>query len=126
MVIDRGGCRAEQVAVLGEIEVAEVRTEGGQGDVLEVGARTIGALEGGDEGASCSGSDCKMLYEALKDRGVQGLKGQWVRARVAAFLSFSGVRCTAWGQASEDDIRHSSPSLPRLHYRSPHPHSSHY
>lgn len=57
LVVDGRACRAGCVAILGEVEVAEVCAEGGEGDVFEVVVCAVGTFEGGDEGTACCGGD---------------------------------------------------------------------
>jgi len=49
-----GRCLAVEVAVLGEVEVAQLGAEHGEHDIFEVRVGAIGAFEGGgDETARC-------------------------------------------------------------------------
>ena len=66
-VIYGRACGAGSVAVLGEVEVAEVCAGGGKGDVFEVGVRAVRAFEGGNKGAACCGGDWNWLVVVLED-----------------------------------------------------------
>lgn len=57
LVVHGRGCGTRYIAILGEVEVAEVRAEQGGCDVFVVGACSIGAFEGGDEGSARCGSN---------------------------------------------------------------------
>lgn len=61
LVVYGRACGTRYVAILGKVEVAEVRAEEGGRDVFVVGGCPVGTFEGGDEGSACCGGDWDVL-----------------------------------------------------------------